>query len=100
MTEDRRPGVAFLGFALATGLLIVVVVALMRDFVAGWHGGEYASAYIGVTFGAMIAGSLCRLARPPWRSFGTGLILGGVLGFASFLAVAVALYLALSQMSS
>ncbi|MDQ0379938.1 hypothetical protein [Amycolatopsis thermophila] len=92
-----RPGVAFLGFALGAGLPAAVVVALARDALAdlGWRGGEYTYAFLGVACGAVGAGCLCRLARPPRRSFGTGLILGGVLGFAAAIAVAVVLYLAL-----
>ncbi|WP_431904990.1 hypothetical protein [Amycolatopsis thermoflava] len=100
MTEDRRPGVAFLGFALATGLLIAVMAALAGDVVAGWHAGEYAYPFIGVTFGAIIGGSLCRLARPPWRSLGSGLLLGGALGFAALVAAGVVLYIGLRQWSS
>ncbi|MEU0470150.1 hypothetical protein ABZ215_39655 [Amycolatopsis sp. NPDC006131] len=95
-----RPGVAFLGFALATGLLIGVVVALARDAITGWHAGEYTYAFIGVTFGAIIGGCLCRLARPPWRSLGSGLLLGGALGFAALVAAGVVLYIGLTQWSS
>ncbi|GHF06668.1 hypothetical protein GCM10017786_45300 [Amycolatopsis deserti] len=100
MTEDRRPGVAFVGFAFTAALLIALVAAMSQDLVAGWHGGEYAELFLGIALGAVLAGIVLRLARPPWKSLGTGLVLGGTFGLAAALAIGVMLLVAFSQWSS
>ena len=57
---------------------------------AGWRGGQYAQAFVVVTFVALVAGAAVRARDPRWRPFGTGLILAGVTGLL-LIAVAVGL---------
>ncbi|SFJ95272.1 MULTISPECIES: hypothetical protein [Amycolatopsis] len=102
MTGTRRPGVALAGFALCVALLVVDVVALAGDAFGafGWHAGEYTYTFVAITLAAILAGCLLKLARPPWPSFGTGLILGATLGAVALAAVGALLLIGLSQWSS
>lgn len=97
----KRPGVAFAGFLLPCLLLSSVVLAYRSEYLAGlgWRGGEYAYAFLGVALGATLTGGLLKLLRrgSPWRSFGTGLLLGGTLGVVLTIVIIVLFVIALSQ---
>ncbi|WP_216214872.1 hypothetical protein [Amycolatopsis aidingensis] len=96
----RRPAVAFAGFALPVTLLLLTVLALRGDYLAGagWRGGEYAFAFFAVATTAVLGGSALKVVPPrsPWRSFGTGLLLGGAFGFLAIAAFVAAVMIALS----
>jgi len=103
MTDTApRPGVGFLGFALATGLLTTLAVLTREDAFArfGWRGGEYALSFLAAASGAVLGGVLLRQTRPPWRSLGTGLVVGGSVGLLLLVAVAVMLIVLVSQMAT
>ncbi|WP_158853570.1 hypothetical protein [Saccharothrix deserti] len=97
--KRKRPGVAFAGFLVPCVLLSAVMLGYRSGYLAalGWRGGEYAYAFIGVAVGAVLVGCLLKLVRPPWNSFGTGMILGGVLGVLSTIAIFVLVMIALSR---
>ena len=98
----RRPGVAFAGFVVASALQVAVVVAYRAGYLAdaGWRGGEYAYAFIGIAVGSIVLGGVLKLLGPPWRSVGTGVLLAGTVGFAIVVAVFVSVLVALSQWGS
>jgi predicted membrane protein len=98
----KRPGVAFAGFLVPFALLLALVFGYQAGSFAdfGWRGGQYAYAFIGVAFGAILVGCLLKLVRPPWNSFGTELILGGTLGVVSAIAIIVLILVALSRWTS
>lgn len=95
--SQRGPGAAFAGFLVSTALLTCVVVAFGTSWVHGWRGGEYACAFLGVTLGSLVLGAGLAFARPPWRSVGTGLLLGGLLGVLAAVAGVVLVLVALSR---
>ncbi|TKG72857.1 hypothetical protein [Prauserella endophytica] len=101
--ENRnRFGPALAGFLVPIVLLSVVVLGFRQRLFwdLGWRGGEYAQVFLGVVLAAVLAGIVLKAARPrpPWRSFGTGLILAGTLGTVSAVVVIVAILNALSRM--
>lgn len=97
----KRPGVAFAGFLLPCLLLLAVVLAYQAEYLSGlgWRGGEYAYAFLGVALGAALAGGLLKLVQrgSPWRSFGSGLLLGGTLGVVLTIVIIVLFVIALSR---
>ncbi|MFE9746722.1 hypothetical protein ACFYOT_17610 [Saccharothrix saharensis] len=95
----KRPGVAFAGFVVPAALLIALVAAYQTGYFAdaGWRGGEYAYAFIGVAVGAIVLGSALKFLRPSWNSVGTGFLLAALLGFGVVVAVFVLFLVALSQ---
>ncbi|MFJ6675015.1 hypothetical protein ACIQMJ_28265 [Actinosynnema sp. NPDC091369] len=98
----KRPGVAFAAFAVPVALQGAVVAAYRAGTFtgAGWRGGEYAYAFIGIAVGAIVLGCALKIARPPWNSVGTGLVLAGLFGFGVVVAIFVAILVALSQWGS
>ncbi|AYY14007.1 hypothetical protein EF847_16150 [Actinobacteria bacterium YIM 96077] len=101
--RPKRPGVAFAGFALPFVLLVSVALAYQAGSFAGigWHGGEYAYAFVGVAAGSVLVGSLLIFARPgsPWKSFGSGMLLAGASGGVIAIAIIVLFMIAFSQSS-
>ncbi|HKS47612.1 MAG TPA: hypothetical protein VJT49_21365 [Amycolatopsis sp.] len=99
--NPKRPGVAFAGFMVPFVLLVLVVLAYTANFFAdiGWHGGEYADAFLGVVIGAMVVGAVLKLLPPrlPWTSFGTGLLLAGTLGVVIIAVLCAVISIALSH---
>ncbi|MEU4766514.1 hypothetical protein AB0H12_24990 [Actinosynnema sp. NPDC023794] len=95
--QRRRPGVAFAGFLVPFALQVAVVAAYRSRYFAGWLGGEYAYAFIGVAIGSIVLGCVAKFFRPPWNSVGTGLVLAGVLGFVVVLVVFAVIVVALSR---
>ncbi|TQM84915.1 hypothetical protein FHX81_7380 [Saccharothrix saharensis] len=95
----KRPGAAFAGFVVPAVLLVAVVAAYRTGYFAdaGWRGGEYAYAFIGVAVGAIVLGSALKFLRPPWNSVGTGFLLAGLVGFGAVVAVFVLVLVALSR---
>jgi hypothetical protein len=89
------------GFLPPSLLLVAVAAAyggqLFRD--AGWRGGEYAAAFVGVTACAVVGGAALRLLRPesPWRSFGSGMVVAGTLGVLVAVAIAALFVIAFAQ---
>ncbi|KOX20469.1 hypothetical protein ADK67_29665 [Saccharothrix sp. NRRL B-16348] len=100
--QRKRPGVAFAGFLVPFALQVAVMVAFRGQYFAdaGWRGGEYAYAFIGVAVGSIVLGCVFKFLRPPWNSVGTGLVLAGTLGFVIVLAVLAVVLVALSQWGS
>ncbi|MBB5802593.1 polyferredoxin [Saccharothrix ecbatanensis] len=100
--KRKRPGVAFAGFLVPFALLMAVMAAhRAQSFDAlGWHGGEYAYAFIGVALGAVVVGALLKAARPPWPSVGTGMILAGTVGVLIAIAIVALFVIAFSGMVS
>jgi membrane protease YdiL (CAAX protease family) len=100
--QRKRPGVAFAGFAAPFALQLAVVAAFRAGYFtdAGWRGGEYAYAFIGVAIGSIVLGCALKFARPPWNSVGTGMVLAGALGFLIVVAVFALFLVALSQWGS
>lgn len=98
--RPKRPGVAFTGFLVPFALLLAMVAAYQaQSFDAlGWRGGEYAYAFIGVAFGAVVVGAVLKAARPPWTSVGTGMILAGTLGVLFAIGLVVLFVIAWSGM--
>lgn len=91
---------AALGFLVPFGLLTSVVLAYQGQLLAdvGWRGGEYARTFIGVTVGAILLGSVLRLAlSQPWKSIGSGMLAAGTLGLVIAVALLVVFVIALSQ---
>jgi hypothetical protein len=97
--QRKRPGMAFAGFAVPFALQLAVMAAFRAESFAdaGWRGGEYAYAFIGVAVGSIVLGCALKLVRPPWNSVGTGAVLAGVLGFAIVIAVFALVLAAFSQ---
>ena len=98
----KRPGVAFAGFVAASAVQVAVVAAYQGGYLtdAGWRGGEYAYAFIGIAVGSIVLGGVLKLLGPPWRSVGTGVLLAGAGGFAVVVTVFVSFLVALSQWGS
>lgn len=99
-TDARgRRGVAFAGFLVPSALLAFLALAYWQQYFAGlgWRGGEYAHAFIGVAVGAVLLGCLLKLLRPPWNSFGSGLVVGGLLGIVAVIAIVVLFLVAVSR---
>lgn len=81
IVRDRHA--ALLGFAASATLLAATVVAYLQDSLAsvGWHGGEYAYAFIWITLGLVVGGAVLMAgAAAPWRSIGTGMVWAGGIG--------------------
>ncbi|MEV8441394.1 hypothetical protein AB0425_28780 [Actinosynnema sp. NPDC051121] len=100
--QRKRPWVAVAGFAAPFALQLAVVAAFRTGYFAdaGWRGGEYAYAFIGIALGSIVLGCALKLARPPWNSVGTGAVLAGALGSATVVAVFALFLVAFSQWSS
>ncbi|ROP36056.1 hypothetical protein [Saccharothrix texasensis] len=98
----KRPAVAFAGFLVPFAAQLAVPAAFRAEYFAdaGWHGGEYAYAFIGVAVGSTVLGCAVKFLRPPWNSVGTGLVLAGTLGFVTVLVVFAVFLVALSQWAS
>ncbi|MEU4747060.1 hypothetical protein AB0G02_42285 [Actinosynnema sp. NPDC023658] len=98
----RRPGVAFAGFVPPSALLLGVMIAYRTGLFAdlGWRGGEYAYAFIGVAVGSVVLGLVLKFFRPPWNSVGTGMILGGTLGFVAVVVIIAVVLVALARWST
>ncbi|MCE6998667.1 hypothetical protein LZG04_28295 [Saccharothrix sp. S26] len=99
--QRKRPGVALAGFAVPFALQVAVVAAYQGRYLwdAGWRGGQYAYAFIGVAVGSIVLGCVLKFFRPPWRSVGTGLLLAGTFGFVAVFAVLALFLVAFSQWS-
>lgn len=97
----KRPGVALAGFLVPFVLLVLVAVGLSRKVLwdTGWRGGEYGYAFAGIAVGAILAGCVLRILPPrsPWKSFGSGMIVGGTLGVTVVIVLAVVFMIALSR---
>ena len=95
MTElDRSRAAALAGFSVPAALLALTVFAFLNDTMKpiGWHGGEYAYAFVWITFGAALAGLVVRATAPgPWRSLGAGLALAGAAGLVVVIATVAVL---------
>ena len=100
--QRKRPGVAFAGFLVPFALQVAVLAAYRSQHFAdaGWRGGEYAYAFIGVAVGSIVLGCVAKFFRPPWNSVGTGLVLAGTLGFVFVVVVFASVLVALSQWGS
>ncbi len=100
--QRKRPGVAFAGSVVPLVLLAAVVAAFRADYLAeaGWRGGEYAYAFIGIAVASIALGLVLKFLRPPWNSVGTGLVLAGTLGFVIVVVVFAVILVALSQWGS
>lgn len=90
---------AFAGYVVPVAMEVAVVAALRTGYFAdaGWRGGEYAYAFIGIAVGSIVLGGVLKLLGPPWRSVGTGVLLAGTVGFAVVVAVFVSVLVALSR---
>lgn len=98
----KRPRPTFAGFLLSFAAQAAVVAAYRTSYFAdaGWQGGEYAYAFIGIAVGSIVLGCVLRFFRPPWSPVGTGLLLAGVLGFALVVTVFVLFLAAFSHWGS
>ncbi|XVS67350.1 hypothetical protein ACQPYE_15210 [Actinosynnema sp. CA-299493] len=98
----KRPGVAFAGFLAPFAAQVAVLAAFQAGYFAdaGWRGGEYAYAFIGVAVGSTVLGCVLKFFRPPWNSVGTGLVLAGTLGFVVVLVAFAVFFAVLSQWAS
>jgi hypothetical protein len=80
--QRKRPGVVFAGFAAVCGVLLVVVflpkIAPEFSLAVGRGGWPYLSTAIG----AAVLGGLLMALHPDrgWKSFGKGMVFGGVFG--------------------
>ncbi|GLY69899.1 hypothetical protein [Amycolatopsis taiwanensis] len=99
--KPKRPGVAFAGFLVPVVLLGLVVLGLSRQVFwdTGWRAGEYAYAFAGIAIGAILVGCVLRILPPgsPWKSFGSGMVLGGTLGVVLTIVLGVVIMIAFSQ---
>ena len=69
----------FKGFLLPVALMAVLAVIYEGQYFEGWQGGDYAHVFIGIGAGAVLVGLGLRLFSPRWGSFGSGMVLGGLL---------------------
>jgi hypothetical protein len=97
----RRPGVALLGYG-TTLLIMVATVACYQNQALdglGWHGGDYADLFLALTGFAVLAGAVLWSRPPgsPWRSFGFGMVLGGLTGGVFVVLIMVLVGIALSH---
>ncbi|NUT53979.1 MAG: hypothetical protein HOV94_42830 [Saccharothrix sp.] len=99
LDRRKRPGVVLASLLVPFAVLATLYTAYLRDSFAslGWHGGEYAYAFIGVAVGSIVLGLVLKFLRPPWDSVGTGLLIGGTVGVLAAIAVFVLFMIALSQ---
>lgn len=96
--ERKRPGMAFAGFATPFAVLVAVVaVAYSADL--GWHGGEYAHAFLGIAAGSVVAGLVLQVFDRPWSSVGVGMMLAGAFCVVAAVAFVVLFLVAFSQWS-
>lgn len=100
MTElDRDRGAALVGFTASAALLVLTVSAYLNGTFAhlGWHGGEYAYAFLWIAIGSTVVGGVIRLAAPaPWRSIGSGLAVGGIGGVLILVLLIIAFFVLLA----
>jgi hypothetical protein len=97
---DRRRGAILTGFLVPLALLALIALAYRNDFFAssGWHGGEYAYAFIWTALGSIVVGAVVRLtAAAPWRSIGSGMMLVGSAGMLVVIALVVVFIAALAN---
>jgi hypothetical protein len=103
LSAPRRPGVALLGYGTTLLMMITMLVAFQSRTLddLGWHGGEYAETFLAVTGGSVVvgAGLWTRPPGSPWRSFGFGMVLGGLTGGVFVVLVVVLFWVALSHAS-
>lgn len=101
LQQRKRPGMALAGFTVPFALQLAVMAAFRAGYFAdaGWRGGEYAYAFIGVALGSIVVGCALKLARPPWNSVGTGAVLAGALGSAIVVTVFALVLVAFSRWS-
>lgn len=101
MTElDRSRVAALAGFSVPAALLVLTVFAFLNDTLKpiGWQGGEYAYAFVWITFGSALAGLVVRAAAPsPWRSLGAGLAWAGAAGLVVVIALVALLVWAVAN---
>ena len=98
---DHRRRAILAGFLVPLALLVLIALAYRNDFFAssGWHGGEYAYAFVWTALGSIVVGAVVRLtASTPWRSIGSGMILVGATGMLVFIALAVLFVLAFANL--
>lgn len=95
-------GAGVAGFAAVLGLLLLTFLAMQNDALEslGWQGGQYAYAFVWIALGSVVAGVVLKVRSPaPWRTFGTGLIIGGTFGVVLLIAFFVLVAYALSNLS-
>lgn len=84
------------GFCVPVVLLVAVVTAFANRAMwgAGWRGGEWLYAFVGISLGALVAGSVARwfLSRTRWAAFAVGVAYGGLFGVVMLLTGAVVLW--------
>jgi hypothetical protein len=97
----KRPGLTFLGVLVSLALFVLVKLAYDFGWFAGlgWRGGEYAYLFVGVVLGTPVVGLLVRAAldRSSWRSLGTGMLIGGTIGFVILIVIVVLFAIGMSQ---
>jgi hypothetical protein len=102
-TVRKRPGMAFLGYAVALLPLVGVLAAFHTKAFAGlgWHGGQYAKAFLAGTAVAVLGGAALRAWQPGsvWRSVGHGVLLAGVTGAVLILIFLIWVGYAVSHMT-
>ncbi|GAA0539188.1 hypothetical protein GCM10010172_20480 [Paractinoplanes ferrugineus] len=93
---------AFLGYVVTVVPLAGIVAAYQnRAFEGvGWHGGQYAEAFVVGTLVLLVAGAVLQAwpAGSAWRSVGRGILLAGVTGIFLTLIFMVLVGYALSHM--
>jgi hypothetical protein len=99
----KRPGVVLLGYAVMALVMVAMVAAYLTHALdrLGWHGGDYSQSFLALTGFGVVFGAVL-WARPPgspWRSFGFGLVLGGLTSGALTVLVVVLIGVAFSHSS-
>lgn len=83
-TRTRRPGVALLGYGTTVLVMVAVVAGFQNGALndLGWHGGQWAETFLALICFAVVCGAVLWSKPPgsPWRSFGFGMVLGGLTG--------------------
>ena len=97
---DHRRRAILAGFLVPLALLVLIALAYRNDFFAssGWHGGEYAYAFVWTALGSIVVGAVVRLAAAaPWRSIGSGMMLVGSISMLVVIALIVVFVMALTS---
>lgn len=100
---DRRRGAILAGFLFPFALLALITFAYRYDSFAsiGWHGGEYANAFVWTAIGSIVVGALVRFtAEAPWRSIGSGMMLLGSIGMLVVLALGLLFLMAFANLDA